>query len=219
MPWVNPTTRTTGELITASIFNTDLVANLIELRAGGIAIASQAALDFLYASSATQLGRVAKGTGLQYLRMNAAANAYEFATPSLTLLKEGAGTDSSAGATNLDTYAMASSLTIKDTLLVFARLANTGSAANINITLHNTTDNVSIGSVQAAANTNYYVERALVMAQTATKVGFLSTAGALTRSTFVTNFTGNWTLALRHGGITAPDTLEWEWALYRLAGQ
>jgi hypothetical protein len=59
--------RTTGELITASIWNADLKDNLNTVRAGGIAIASQAAGDVAYATSATQWGRV-NGTGM--LRLN-----------------------------------------------------------------------------------------------------------------------------------------------------
>jgi len=47
---------------------------------GAIGITSQAALDFIYAASATQLARLAKGTAYQVPRMNAAANAWEFAT-------------------------------------------------------------------------------------------------------------------------------------------
>lgn len=84
MAWTTPTARTTGELITASIWNTDLKDNLIALRAGAIAITSQAALDFIYASGASQLARLVKGTGLQYVRLNAAAAAYEFANGPLT---------------------------------------------------------------------------------------------------------------------------------------
>lgn len=57
MAWTAPTVRTTGELITASLWNADIVANLIELRAGGLALSSQAAGDIPYASSASQLTR------------------------------------------------------------------------------------------------------------------------------------------------------------------
>ena len=60
--------------------NLQVLDNLDELRTGGIARASQAALDLLYAISATQDGRIAKGTALQYLRMNAGVTAYEFAS-------------------------------------------------------------------------------------------------------------------------------------------
>jgi hypothetical protein len=55
--------RTTGELITAAIWNADVRDNLNALRAGGIALASQAAHDFIHATSATQLGRVAAVAG------------------------------------------------------------------------------------------------------------------------------------------------------------
>ncbi len=81
MSWTTPTVRTTGDLITASIYNTDLVNNLIALRAGGVAIASQAALDLITGASATQLARTAAGTALQVPRINAAGNGWEFASP------------------------------------------------------------------------------------------------------------------------------------------
>lgn len=55
--------RSTGELITAAIWNADLKDNLNTLRTGGIAIASQAANDFVYASSASQLARLAAVEG------------------------------------------------------------------------------------------------------------------------------------------------------------
>lgn len=59
----------------------DSVGSLATVRAGGIGIASQAALDFVYASSSTQLARLAVGTALKVPRVNAAANAYEFWLP------------------------------------------------------------------------------------------------------------------------------------------
>lgn len=62
MAWTTPTSRSTGELITQSIWNADLVANLIELRAGGFAISGQAANRIPYASSTTQLATSANLT-------------------------------------------------------------------------------------------------------------------------------------------------------------
>lgn len=59
MAWTVPTNRSTSTLITSSIWNTDLVANLLELRQGGIAMTSQAANDVVIASSSTQLSRTA----------------------------------------------------------------------------------------------------------------------------------------------------------------
>lgn len=55
MAYTAPTVRTTGELVTASIWNVDLVADIIEVRAGGLAISGQAASRIPYASSSTQL--------------------------------------------------------------------------------------------------------------------------------------------------------------------
>jgi hypothetical protein len=58
MVWTAPTPRTTGELITASIWNTDLTDNLNALRGGAVAIASQTAGDFIYAAGPAQFSRV-----------------------------------------------------------------------------------------------------------------------------------------------------------------
>src|SRR3990167_3193231 len=54
-----PRTWVTSELVTASLLNTHVRDNLIVLRAGGIAVTSQAANDLIYASSSTQLARIA----------------------------------------------------------------------------------------------------------------------------------------------------------------
>jgi hypothetical protein len=68
--------RSTGTLITASIWNADLKDNLNTLRAGGIALTSQATLDGFYASSSTQMARVALAAR-QSQRVNAGASAHE----------------------------------------------------------------------------------------------------------------------------------------------
>lgn len=52
-----------GETFTASLGNNYLRDPFTDLRGGGIAITSQAANDFIYASSATQLGRLAAVSG------------------------------------------------------------------------------------------------------------------------------------------------------------
>jgi len=62
MAYIAPTTKSTGTLITAAIWNADVVANEIAIYAGGLSIASQATGDVIVASSATQLGRVAPST-------------------------------------------------------------------------------------------------------------------------------------------------------------
>lgn len=219
----NPITATNVYSLTSETSVADSVGTLDAVRDGGLTIASQAALDFIYAASASQLGRLAKGTSLQYIRMNSAATAYEFASIAPTLLLEASGTTTNAAAENVSTLALASTLTIKDTLLIFVRHRNTGNAANVVPIIYNSTDGVTIATL-SPANNNYYVDPVIVGAQSTTLVGgvslpFAGVVIAPTRSTFTTSYAGAWTLALRHGGVTAPDTWQWEWAVYKLAGQ
>lgn len=55
MAWVAPNTKTTGTLITAAIWNQEVVSNPQALRDGGIAATGQANGHFVVATSATQL--------------------------------------------------------------------------------------------------------------------------------------------------------------------
>lgn len=57
MAWTAPRTWVAGELVTAALMNTHVRDNLTELRAGGIAIASQGANEIIRASSSTQFAR------------------------------------------------------------------------------------------------------------------------------------------------------------------
>lgn len=63
MAWTTPRDWISLETVTAALFNTHVRDNLIALREGGIAIASQAAQDFIFAASSTQLGRLAAVSG------------------------------------------------------------------------------------------------------------------------------------------------------------
>ena len=100
MAWTAPRTWVAGAVVTAAHLNQDLRDNLLALRGGEIALASQAAHDLLYAASATQLARLATGQGvlraaggapswlghgtaLQVLRMNAQATNVEWGDMSI----------------------------------------------------------------------------------------------------------------------------------------
>ncbi|HXG88761.1 MAG TPA: hypothetical protein VNJ02_10530 [Vicinamibacterales bacterium] len=126
MAYGAPSTRTTGTLITAAIWNQDVVANPAALYAGALALPSQAARDFLFATSATQLGRVAAGTAGQ------------------ALLTKGAGADPVLGFPNVRTLTSISAaytaLTTDDiiavtagtfTLSLYAAAGNSGRALTI----------------------------------------------------------------------------------------
>lgn len=78
MPWTTPATWVAGAVLAASQLNTHLRDQLNVLRGGGLAISSQTALDFLFASSSTQLGRLAAAAG-KAPRLNLAGNAWEMA--------------------------------------------------------------------------------------------------------------------------------------------
>jgi hypothetical protein len=105
MAWGTPHVYVGGELMTAANENAQQ-ANIQGVRDGGIAIASQAALDFLFASNASQVARLAKGAGLQGVRLNAAAAAYEFAdwAGRLTFDDTQVGTDADTSEKALVTY-------------------------------------------------------------------------------------------------------------------
>ena len=76
MAYVAPSTRSTGNLITAAIWNSDVVANPIALYAGAMSVTSQATNDVIVATSSTQLGRTPNisvaqgGTGVATLTAN-----------------------------------------------------------------------------------------------------------------------------------------------------
>lgn len=55
MAWSSPSTRSAGDLITAIIWNQDVVNNPIAIYGGAIGITSQANGRMIVASSATQL--------------------------------------------------------------------------------------------------------------------------------------------------------------------
>ena len=59
MAYSAPSSRSTSDLITAAIWNADVVANPIAIYAGAMSVTSQAIGDILYASSTTQFARIA----------------------------------------------------------------------------------------------------------------------------------------------------------------
>ncbi len=152
-------------------------------------------------------------------------------TGAMTLLKSGSGTDASAGATNLDTVAI-SGLTARDTLIVYATIGSTTQLTTAP-SLYNVTDSVTLitdSSDVAAASVQLY---SLTIRQRQTATTAIVTQGAVdnggtggnphtstktTAATFLTAYTGSWTLALRHGGVTAGGTCDWSWTVVKVTG-
>ena len=104
MAWSAPSTRSTGDLIDATIWNQDVKANTEALRGGGIAIASQAAGDVVYASSATQYARLAVGTANKVLTSTGSAPQWstQIVNAALPSNIDVGGTLDVSGATKLD---------------------------------------------------------------------------------------------------------------------
>jgi len=75
MGWTSPKTWATGYKVLASDLQTFLSDNDAALRAGGIAVSSQAAGDVLYASSATALARLGVDSG-KFLKSGASSVAW-----------------------------------------------------------------------------------------------------------------------------------------------
>lgn len=149
---------------------------------------------------------------------------------SMVLLKANSGTDTGAGAVNVDTIAL-TGLTAKDRLIVWVGAVSV-TQATAGLLLYNSTDGVTLvqldaGSPIAAGETllapNANLEQS--QASNVTIWGFYSgrtSVGArqnLTIATVTQIWTGTWTLALRHTGVTAGGTLQWKWAVYKVLGQ
>ena len=232
MSWTSPMTFIAGTVLTAAQLNTYVRDNTNELRAGGLAIGSQAANDFLYATSATQLARLAAADGK--VPRYTTAGGWAMATLSTQLLKANSGTDTSNGATSVDTFAMASGLTAKDTLLIYVDLASVTQATATPI-LYNATDAVTLVNLQPSGTTNIAAGetwggtariRQAQAGATSVMTQHLISSGASggvngqgLLATVTTAWTGAWTLALRHGGVTAGGTFQWTWAVFKIAGQ
>lgn len=229
MAWTAIVLVSTGELATAAVQNTQVLGNLNELRTGGLAIASQAPFDFVYASSASQLARLA-AVASKSPRLNAAANAWEM-TPWFPgeLLKSNSGTDTNAAATNVDTVSI-SGLTAKDTLHVNILIGSI-TQQTAGCVLYNSTDGANVAQPDAAAAivVDEVLQSTITVMQSqnsATAVfgrsdGYsnLGERSSFTSAAFTTNWTGSWTLALRHTGVTAGGTFRWRWTVCKIAGQ
>lgn len=136
-------------MLTAAQLNTQLRDNMIELRAGGVAVTSQAANDLIYATSASQFGRIAAVAAGQVL-VSGTTPAYS-ATPSVTSIavSGSAAATPTAGAVYRDTIVNA-----------WANVANAGTpsiTADVNVAslTDNGTGDTTVTFATAMSNANY----------------------------------------------------------------
>lgn len=78
--WTTPLTAAGGNVLTDAQWNASVRDNLLVLRAGGVAITSQAAGDVIYASGASQLARLPIGSAGEVLTVNSGGTAPEWST-------------------------------------------------------------------------------------------------------------------------------------------
>ena len=104
MSWSTPSSLSTGTLVTAATWNQDVKDNAIALRAGSLAVTSQAIGDILYASSTTQFARVAAVAAGQVLTSAGTGTVPAYsATPALTSVDMGGTTVYGSRAITVDT--------------------------------------------------------------------------------------------------------------------
>ena len=149
----------------------------------------------------------------------------------VTLLKQNSGTDASAGATTVDSYAMASGLTAKDTLWVVV-VADTLTQQTANVELYHVTDAINVLDLSQgvlAAGRGILSDVKIMQAQdasthviaagTSRKFNAAGDASGANNPACATAWTGNWSLGLRHDGVTAGGSFRWKWSIYKVAGQ
>lgn len=142
------------------------------------------------------------------------------------LLRSSSGTNADAGAANVDTFAMASGLTALDRLLILVALESV-TQATANIEIYNATDSVRMQLITAslAGGSSLVGQVACQQYQSAaTKIGMVGFINGVSPNlsndaTFSTAWTGPWTIALRHGGVTSGGTFKYSWGVWLLRGQ
>ncbi len=193
----------------------------------------------LFVGSTNLYGAGSSGQILTSNGASAAPTWEDAATPAqyTTLLGTGSGTTTSVAAENVDTIAI-SGLTALDTLMVYFSFSSITQDTDVP-QLYSTTDSgiltyLNETGAAATADLQYFGDALIMTTQhdstvynavsrlvkpTAAGGNDASPKGFGKATDLSTAFTGSWTLAFRHGGVTAGGTLRWSWRVYRLAGQ
>jgi hypothetical protein len=223
---------TTAGTLTAGTLN-DSVGSLATVRSGGLSVASQAAGDILVASSSTQYSRLAKGSALQYLRVNSGATSLEYASIGVDRLYAASGTNTSGSAANLDTFTLPT-LDAKDKILIVWSLEAVTQNSVGPVQIYSVTDSLNMGSLisasQAPVSGTGYSGRAWMLPSKVDPKGIAVMSSNVRFSTGATeNFSSGLQtmttsilsapqIAFRYGGIIAGGTAHWAWSIYLYRG-
>lgn len=151
MAWSSPRTWVALEVLTASLLNTHLRDNLLET--GPAKVTTQG--DLLYATGASALARLARGSSGQILRTNIAGTIPEWSTPGLELVGSNTTEQTTTATTAVDivTVTLSKSIPAATPFLVVAsyrKSAGHASAAAVSIRKINaTTISLSLGTLSA----------------------------------------------------------------------
>lgn len=149
---------------------------------------------------------------------------------SMVLLKSGSGSSTAAGATNVDTVSL-SGLSTEDRLVVEITYESV-TQQTAGLMLYSVTDSTQVGyafgngAIAAGAGGSETIHLGLRQNST-TAIHTYNAGGSFANGNLfisgpfnlTTVWTGSWTLALRHTGVTAGGTFRYRWAVYRVLAQ
>lgn len=206
------------------------VALPVSVANGGSGVASHTAYGVIVggttATGATQT--VSPGAAGTVLTSGGASAVPTWGAPIFSLLYANSGTSTAAGATTVDSIAI-SGLTVKDRIhVLIAHQSVTQATAQPK--MYNVTDGATFcnltdaGSMTAGQSQSVAVygmnQQSAVTLVTWFASGRTATPATTSFSpTMTTNWTSPWTLGLRHDGVTAGGTYQYNWAVYKIAGQ
>jgi len=170
------------------------------------------------ASGAGDMQEITLGTGLSMSGTTLSASG------GATLLYAASGTSSSAGATNLDTFAL-SGLTDKDVIQIVA-VAGCPTNNITDLIIYNSTSSVVMGTTGGAGQSHYVKTYTMGITHGGAANNITRFEGSigtsLATSTVVnqaTAITTGFTVALRWTSISGGDTGTWAWQITKFAGQ
>lgn len=224
---------------TQTLTNKTLTSSTNVLGGVTMTLGSDASGDVYYRNSSGVLTRVASvGAQNTVFTMGAGSvPSWAASTSQVTLLKANSGTDTSAGATTVDTFSI-TGLTAKDTLKIYysvssqtqptAALSIYGASAAVKLCpiANNASlaaNNIAVGEAvirqDPVTATTYNAVALDTVASSGSQNGALTTGAMFGGIATGTAWTGSWSIGIRHGGVTAGGTLYWSWSLYKVAGQ
>ena len=130
MAWTAPRTWVTGELVTATILNTYVRDNQDALEEGRLSLASQAAGDVFYASSANAMARLAKDEG-KFLKSGASAVSWDTVATTVTVLTKTSDYTCTTGDCGSNAAILTTSSGGNVTITLYAASGNTGKIVQV----------------------------------------------------------------------------------------